>query len=236
MADANIYVIIDGSGSMHDVRHDVVKGINEFIKEQQDDAQSQGDDVKFWLTTFDTTINDVYSAEDLELVKPLSINDTYLGGGTALLDAIGKTLTNAEDEAALRNIVVIYTDGQERDSREFTRDQIGDLLKKLTDTGDWQVVYLGAEFGDFAKDRAQYAMATSTATGTYSAMNTSKMNSPLVLSNVSKTVTHYRNANEEQLANIKAQGVVAAATADAAVDWDAVKDEPKTKVKEPKGK
>jgi uncharacterized protein YegL len=236
MADQNIYILIDGSGSMGNVKHDVLAGINDFISEQQIDAKANGTDVKFSLTTFDSSVMEVYDGEDLSLVQPLTLGQTFLGGGTALLDAMGKVLTNAEDDAAPRNIVVVYTDGEEWDSHEFTHEQISKLIEKLTATGKWQFVYLGAEFGDFQKEAAQRVMAASATMGTYSAINTAKTNIPSTMRTLSNTVSHYRNANDEQLANIAATGLVSASAEDAGVDWNAVDETKKTEVKEPKGK
>lgn len=235
MADQNIYVIIDGSGSMAGVKHDVVKGINDFIDEQKNEIAQTGEDVLFWLTSFDGTVHEVYTAEDLTLVNPVTLQQTYLGGGTALLDAIGKTLTNAEDTAAPRNIVVIYTDGHENQSREFTHDQIAKLIEKLEANGDWQFVYLGAEFGDFAKDRAFGTVANSAGLR-MSAVNTSKRSVGETFKTLSNTASYYRGATDMQVEDFAGQGgLIASASAAGVADWDAVIDE-KTKVKEPKGK
>lgn len=195
-ADANIFVIIDGSGSMSGVKHDVVDGINEFISEQQTDAQQSGDTVKFWLTTFDDQVMEIYQGEDLSLVTPVSLKDTYLGGSTALLDAIGKTLTNAENDVAPRNIVVIYTDGGENASREFKKDQVGDMLEKFTKTGKWQIIYLGSEFADFQNDTQGFAAVSRGAKHTHS-INTTKGNVTGAFATVSKTTNYLRNASVE---------------------------------------
>lgn len=196
MADQNIYLIIDGSGSMSGVKHDVVKGINEFIKEQQDDVAATGDDVLFSLTTFDNNVMEVYSAEDLNLVNPVTLQQTYLGGGTALLDAIGRTLTNAEDVAAPRNIVVIYTDGHENQSHEFTHDQIAKLIEKLEGTGAWQFIYLGAEFGDFQKDAAFGTLRAAGKRHSHS-INTSKDNVSGTFAAVATASNYLRGASTE---------------------------------------
>ncbi len=228
MVDLGIYVIIDGSGSMSGVKHDVVKGINEFIKEQQDDLASTNDTVHFSLTAFDGNVSQVYIKEDLDLVAPVTVKDTFLGGGTALLDAIGRTLTKAEDDAGYRNLVVIYTDGEENQSREFTKDQIEELVTKLTDTGNWQFIYLGAEFADFHKEGAQAAMAGAAAGGTYSSLNTGKQHTNSVFKNLSKGASYYRSATMDTAADIQARGIVAS-SADAGVDWDAVEEKDKGK-------
>ena len=221
MADTNIYLIIDGSGSMSSVKHDVVKGINDFIDEQKVDAQKTGDATSLWLTAFDSNINNVYDGEDISLVNHVTVSDTYLGGGTALLDAIGRTLTNAEDKVAPRNLVVIYTDGQENQSTEFKHHEIKDLIDKFDKSGQWQFIYLGAEFGDFQKDVA-YASVMSPST---SSMNTSKASVGQTFSTVSQTANYYRSVTPERASKLSDDGgIVAVASAEANVDWDAVEE------------
>lgn len=227
MADQNIYVIIDGSGSMRDVKNDVVTGINEYIKEQQDDVKVTGDDVLFSLTTFDSQVLEIYENEDLLLVTPLAVAQTFLGGGTALLDAIGKTLTNAEDNAAPRNLVVIYTDGEENSSREFKTDDIAKLIEKLEASGKWQFVYLGAEFGDFRDDKAFRTVSASSGSS-MSSVNTSKASVGQTFKNLSDTSTLYRSATDKDISHVADAGGLVAYASASGIDWEAV-DEDKTK-------
>lgn len=220
MVDQGIYVIIDGSGSMSGVKHDVVKGINDFIKEQQDDVKGTNDVVRFSLTAFDTNVMEVYVNEDIAHVNPVTVKDVFLGGGTALLDAIGRTLTTAEDDAALRNIVVIYTDGEENSSTEFSHDQISDLIKRLSDTGNWQFIYLGAEFADFQKEAA-YATMAAAAGGKFSSINTSKSNVGGTWAAVTNTANYHRKATADQYATLRSgdRNIIDAAIEDDNVDW-----------------
>jgi hypothetical protein len=221
MADTNIYVILDGSGSMGDVKHDVVKGINTFIKEQKQDAQIQGDDVLFSLTTFDNKVMEVYVNEDLQLVSDVALKDTYLGGGTALLDSIGRTLTAADGSFAPRNILVIYTDGGENSSREFTKEQVSKLLEDFEQNRNGQVIYLGAEFADFVNDTAGYGTVAMAAAGA-SSLNTSKQHVSSTFSNLSRGVSYYRGASPEEVnvVNQTKGGLVAHTTAAGTLDWN----------------
>lgn len=221
-ADLRIYLIIDGSGSMSGQKQEVVTGVNEFIDDQKNEAQSNNDDIRFSLTTFDDKVMEIYDGEDIGLVNPVTVADTFLGGSTALFDAIGRTLTNAEDVDSDRNLVVIYTDGYENASREFTREQIKDLIERLDATGDWQFIYLGAEFADFAKEAA--------AIGAYASINTSKARGsvPQTLSKLSQTATSYKEMDSSDVVAVAASGgLVNYTNEQGIVDWNAVE------VKEP---
>lgn len=135
--DLSIFFILDGSGSMASVQKEVVDGLNDFIKEQQDEAAVSGDMTVFSLTVFDYTPTIVYMAEDIASVSPVTKKDTFLGGGTALYDAIGTTLSKAK-EANLpgKKLVAIYTDGYENSSVEYDAEKVKKLIKELENSND----------------------------------------------------------------------------------------------------
>jgi len=150
MSDLSIFFILDGSGSMSGVQTEVVDGLNEFIQEQKDEA-ALGTNVVFSLTVFDYKPTIVYMAEDIASVQPVTKKDTFLGGGTALYDAIGATLTKAKNENLPgKKLVAIYTDGYENASTEFKPEEVKDLIKELENDGDWTVIFMSAEINDFA--------------------------------------------------------------------------------------
>ncbi len=150
MSDLSIFFILDGSGSMSGVQTEVVDGLNEFIQEQKDEA-ALGTNVVFSLTVFDYKPTIVYMAEDIASVQTVTKKDTFLGGGTALYDAIGATLTKAKNENLPgKKLVAIYTDGYENSSTEFKPEEVKDLIKELENDGDWTVIFMSAEINDFA--------------------------------------------------------------------------------------
>ena len=72
-------------------------------------------------------------------------------GSTALLDAIGKSIRHlqktigeevARDEASV--VVVIFTDGYENASSEFSHEQVSSLIRELELTDKWSFSYIGA--------------------------------------------------------------------------------------------
>jgi hypothetical protein len=150
MSDLSIFFILDGSGSMSGVQKEVVDGLNDFIQEQKDEA-ALGTNVVFSLTVFDYKPTIVYMAEDINSVTPITKKDTFLGGGTALYDAIGTTLEKAKSENLPgKKLVAIYTDGYENSSVEWTPDKVKNLIKELENDGDWTVIFMSAEINDFA--------------------------------------------------------------------------------------
>ena len=78
---------------------------------------------------------------------------------TPLLDAIGTGIVDLgevlnampEDQRPGRVIFVIATDGEENCSREYTRQQVGDMIKTQKDQFAWDFVFIGADFDAFAE-------------------------------------------------------------------------------------
>jgi hypothetical protein len=132
-----------------------VAGVNRFIEEQKQVPGTatlklvQFDDV--YEEVFDTAIAE---APKLTLSKtPGPGQKTYEPrGSTALLDAVGRTITElgrglaaiSEDERPFKVIVVIMTDGLENASKVFTAPQVLDLIVEQRDVYKWDFVYLGA--------------------------------------------------------------------------------------------
>lgn len=146
-----ISVVLDRSGSMEDIRDDVIGGFNAFLAQQQVD----GDHSTLTLVQFDSvdSYEVVHSFRPVRDVPALSA-ETYLPrGGTPLLDAMGRTMVNLRDWIARQAdgskpdkvLVVFITDGQENASHEYTRPQIVEMMKTREQESGWQFVFLSAD-------------------------------------------------------------------------------------------
>ena len=146
----HIVAILDRSGSMETIRNDAIGGFNTFLREQQE----LPGDADMTLIQFDNEYEVVRARVPLRDMKPLTVHSYVPRGGTALFDAIGRTLN--EQRIALgdgaRVVVTILTDGEENASREFTREQIAALVKKCEGNG-WRFVFLAANQDAFAAGR-----------------------------------------------------------------------------------
>ena len=70
-------------------------------------------------------------------------------GGTALLDAVGETITEIEPQIAASlipttAIIVILTDGYENASKKYNLVNIRNMISKLEETGKWTFSFVGA--------------------------------------------------------------------------------------------
>ena len=120
-----IVVVLDRSGSMQSISESTVEGFNKFLDEQKN---AEGE-AFVTLVQFDDRYEVNYKSVPVKDVNPLINGETFKPRGmTALLDAIGKTIT----------------DGDENASREFKRDAIMKMIKTLENDKGWYFLFLGA--------------------------------------------------------------------------------------------
>ena len=146
-----IWFLLDRSGSMQWLRDDVIGGFNGFIADRMADLS---DTVTMTTVQFDgqDPFEVIDDGRDIKEVSKLTRLTYQPRGATPLYDAVGKLIRRADDridnraEAGLPaedQLVFIFTDGLENDSRNFTRTEIFDLIKDRTDQ-DWTFVFMGA--------------------------------------------------------------------------------------------
>lgn len=148
-----IVCILDMSGSMGPQRADTIGGFNSWLDEIANDLPD-GQETNVSVTVFDTSIENHVVNCPIEDVPELGTDgNPYMPrGGTALLDAVGRTLkaAKARVKRGSRGIAVIITDGEENSSHEWTTTKVGALISELEATGRWSIVYLGQDFDAWA--------------------------------------------------------------------------------------
>jgi hypothetical protein len=78
-------------------------------------------------------------------------------GWTALYDAIGITINSigeklsllAEEERPEKNFVIVLTDGEENQSKEFSVPKIKEMIKHQEDKYNWSFIFLGANIDSY---------------------------------------------------------------------------------------
>ena len=120
--------ILDRSGSMSGLEADTIGGFNSMIGKQKQEA---GEAV---VTTilFDHMVETIHDRADLQKIEPMTDEDYYVRGMTALLDAVGSTIQHishvhmviGEDNVPEHTMFVITTDGMENASKEFTAEAV----------------------------------------------------------------------------------------------------------------
>lgn len=178
----HITVILDRSGSMDAIRNDTIGGFNAFLNEQKSGSGS----ATLTLVQFDSqnSYEVIHRFKVLEEIPEFTRETFIPRGGTPLLDAIGQGINDLEATLSTMReadkpsgiVVVIITDGQENQSREFKKDQIKKMVSEKQERSGWQFVFLSADLdaiGDALENeiRAHSTMAfDKSSSGTAAAM------------------------------------------------------------------
>ena len=145
----HIVFVIDKSGSMSGLRRETIDGFNKFVAEQR---KLENAKALLTLVLFDTKYKVVHNAVDLDDVTDLTDKTYQPGGGTALLDAMGRaidTVRNHDNTADHKVMFAVITDGHENMSREYTGKRIPIMVKECQEKFEWEFVYLGADVDAF---------------------------------------------------------------------------------------
>ena len=140
--------ILDKSGSMSGLEEDTIGGFNAMIARQQ---KEPGDAV---VTTvlFDDEYELLHDRINIAGIKPITDKEYYVGGCTALLDAVGRTIHKignaqkftGDEQRASRVLFVITTDGMENASSEYSYDKIKSMIEHQKAKYNWEFIFLGA--------------------------------------------------------------------------------------------
>ena len=139
--------ILDKSGSMAGLESDTIGGFNSMIERQK---QAEGEVlVSTVLFSNDNTV--IHDRVDLRKIEPLTDRQYFVGGCTALIDAIGGAIHHIanvhkyarEEDVPERTIFVITTDGMENASLRYTSDEVKNMVKRQKEKG-WEFLFLGA--------------------------------------------------------------------------------------------
>lgn len=182
MTDSNythIATVVDRSGSMSGMKNDMIGGLNSYFEEQAKlDGKCLVDYTQF-DTEYEVVFTDTPAADAKAVLQPR--------GGTALLDAIGKTIVtlgekfDKMDEADKPGnvTIVVVTDGYENSSQDWDADEVKALVEAQTEKYNWQFVFLGANMDAVAVAGNYGFAAGNTITydkanvgNTYSSLNT----------------------------------------------------------------
>ncbi len=136
----DVVFILDRSGSMGGSETDTIGGFNSYLQKNR---------TKDYLVTtvlFDNYYEKLYERKKISEVPELDEKTYFVRGCTALLDAVGKTIRLMEKKAKGKVLFVITTDGLENASREYTKEQIKEMI---TGHSDWEFMYIGADIDSY---------------------------------------------------------------------------------------
>ena len=140
--------ILDKSGSMSGLETDTIGGYNSMLTKQQ----AVEGECRITTVLFDNNYELLHDRIDIKAVGAITEKEYAVGGSTALLDAIGRTINKignaqkhtAEDYRAEKVMFVIITDGEENSSREYSAEKVKTQIERQKTKYRWEFIFLGA--------------------------------------------------------------------------------------------
>ena len=140
--------ILDRSGSMAGLEDDTIGGFNAMIQKQK------GEPGEALVSTvlFDNVSEVIHDRVDIQKIEPMTRQDYYVRGCTALLDAVGGAIHHIgnihkyarEEDRPEKTLFVITTDGMENASRKYSYDRLKAMIERQKEKYGWEFLFLGA--------------------------------------------------------------------------------------------
>ena len=148
IVSTEIVFILDRSGSMSGLEADTIGGFNSMIEKQK------SEEGKAIVSTvlFDDRTEILHDRKKLKKIEPITTEDYYVRGSTALLDAVGGAIRHIvkvhkhlpKDERPEKTIFIITTDGMENASRRYDYKQVKRMIEYEKKKYHWEFIFLGA--------------------------------------------------------------------------------------------
>ena len=154
MKNTEVIFILDRSGSMSGLESDTIGGYNSILKQQR---EADGD-VNVTTVLFDDRYELLHNRENIRKISDLTAQEYYVRGCTALVDAMGITISRFIREINDEKVLfVITTDGYENASREYTADAVRKMIEKQKEKG-WEFIFMGTNIDAVSTGR-QFGIA-----------------------------------------------------------------------------
>ena len=144
--------VLDASGSMSGEISEVLDELNRQLKDLKVKWLETSRPCRVTIVKFDTEYVVLRDHEYIQDVKLITEDEYYAGGMTSLYDAIGLSVKRADariDFQVRRGnaeaLVVVFTDGGENSSREFTGSDIQSLLRDYQEREGWEIALIGTD-------------------------------------------------------------------------------------------
>ena len=156
-----IVFILDRSGSMAGLEGDTIGGFNAMIEKQK---QEPGEAI-ISTVLFDTEREVIHDRVDIQKIAPMTRNEYYVRGCTALLDAVGYAIHHIgnvhkyarEEDRPEKTLFVITTDGFENASHTYSYHRVKAMIERQKERYGWEFLFLGANI-DATREAARFGI------------------------------------------------------------------------------
>ncbi|MBR2759861.1 MAG: VWA domain-containing protein [Solobacterium sp.] len=154
--------LLDRSGSMAGLEKDTIGGYNAMIQEQRE----QEGEVLVSTVLFDHETTVITDRMPMDRVKLLDEKTYRVRGSTALLDAIGGSITHIgnvhkyarTEDVPEKTLFMITTDGMENSSRIYTYRRVKEMVERQREKYHWEFLFLGANM-DAIQEAARFGIS-----------------------------------------------------------------------------
>ena len=153
--------ILDRSGSMSGLENDTIGGFNSMIQKQKEEPGEA------YVSTvlFDNVSEVIHDRIDIQRIEPLTRNQYYVRGSTALLDAVGSAIHHIgnvhkyarKEDRPEKTLFVITTDGMENASGKYSYEKVRSMIERQKEKYGWEFIFLGANI-DATKEAARFGI------------------------------------------------------------------------------
>ena len=203
-----LVLIVDKSGSMCGMEDDTIGGINALLAKHRE----SGVPTLVTVVLFDHHVRVLANRRSIDQVPQLTADSYEPGGCTALLDAVGTSISHMRQVQACQPkgfeaanlIFVITTDGFENSSSHYTYAQVKSMIGAVEEEG-WTFMFLGANM-DAAQEAARIGIdAQSAASYVCDAAGSAIMFDAVSTATVQMSSAPRRQAREARAAEWKDQ-------------------------------
>lgn len=143
-----VVFILDKSGSMSGLEADTIGGFNSML------AKQRNEDGEAYISTvlFNHRNKILHDRTPISEVSPMNSTQYYVGGTTALLDAIGGAVHHIsnvhkyirEEDKPEKTLFIIITDGMENSSHMYSSEAVKAMIEEKKTKDGWEFLFLGA--------------------------------------------------------------------------------------------
>ena len=153
--------ILDRSGSMAGLEGDTIGGFNAMMEKQK----REPGETLVSTVLFDQDTQVIHDRVPLEELGPLTQEEYYVRGSTALLDAVGGAIRHIgnvhkyarEEDVPEKTLFIITTDGMENASRHYDYDRVKAMIRRQQERYGWEFLFLGANI-DAAQEAGRFGI------------------------------------------------------------------------------
>ena len=140
--------ILDKSGSMSGLESDTIGGFNGMIDKQK---KAEGEALVSTVL-FSNRSSVLHDRVPLSEISPMTDKDYFVGGCTALIDAMGDAIHHIsnvhkyarEEDVPEHTVFVIITDGMENSSCRYSSEEVKKMVEERKEKKGWEFLFLGA--------------------------------------------------------------------------------------------